>query len=100
MAFADFWARTNYDMILSIGDRYEMFAAVSASLPFNIRIGHISGGEETFGAIDNIYRHSLTLMSSIHFTNTRLNSKRVSEIIGSSKNIFQTYFDILKYHFR
>ncbi len=90
LKFADFWGKTNYDMILCIGDRYEMFAAVSASLPFNIKIGHISGGEETFGAIDNIYRHSLTLMSFIHFTNTKLNSDRVSQIIGSSKNIFHT----------
>jgi GDP/UDP-N,N'-diacetylbacillosamine 2-epimerase (hydrolysing) len=43
-----------------------MFAAVSASVPFNIPVAHISGGEETAGAIDNIYRHSLTLIAKYH----------------------------------
>jgi len=90
LKFAEFWDKNNFDMILCIGDRYEMFAAVSASVPFNIPIAHISGGEETLGAIDNVYRHSLSLMAKYHFTNTQHNAARVSQIIGSSKNVYHT----------
>lgn len=88
--FAEFWDKNNFDLILCIGDRYEMFSAVSASIPFNIPLAHISGGEETLGAIDNIYRHSLSLMAKYHFTNTQNNAKRVGEITGSMKNVYHT----------
>lgn len=90
LVFAEFWDEHDFGLILCIGDRYEMFAAVSASIPFNIPIAHISGGEETLGAIDNIYRHTLTLMAKYHFTNTEHNAERVKQIIGSSKNIYHT----------
>jgi GDP/UDP-N,N'-diacetylbacillosamine 2-epimerase (hydrolysing) len=88
--FAEFWENNPFDLILCIGDRYEMFAAVSASIPFNIPIAHISGGEETLGAIDNIYRNSLSLMANYHFTNTQKNAERVAQILGSSKNVYHT----------
>lgn len=88
--FAEFWDKNNFDLILCIGDRYEMFAAVSASIPFNIYIAHISGGEETLGAIDNVYRHSLSLMAKYHFTNTENNAERVGQITGSMKNVYHT----------
>lgn len=88
--FADFWNNNRFDLIICLGDRYEMFAAVSASVPFNIPIAHISGGEETLGAIDNIYRHSLSLMAKYHFTNTKKNAQRVKALIGSDKNIYFT----------
>lgn len=90
LQFADFWNTNHFDLIMCIGDRYEMFAAVSASIPFNIPVAHISGGEETLGAIDNVYRHALSLMSKYHFTNTQKNADRVCQIIGSSKNVYHT----------
>lgn len=90
LIFAEFWEDHNFDLILCLGDRYEMFSAVSASIPFNVPIAHISGGEETLGAIDNVYRHSLSLMSTYHFTNTKSNAERVIEITGSSKNVYNT----------
>ncbi|MCC6369594.1 MAG: UDP-N-acetylglucosamine 2-epimerase (hydrolyzing) [Bacteroidia bacterium] len=88
--FADYWSKTKYDLIICLGDRYEMFAAVSASVPFNIPVAHISGGEETLGAIDNFYRHALTLMAKYHFTNTKKNAERVKQLCGSSKNVYYT----------
>ncbi|MES2837165.1 MAG: UDP-N-acetylglucosamine 2-epimerase [Bacteroidota bacterium] len=88
--FASVWSQNKFDLIICLGDRYEMFAAVSAAVPFNIPVAHISGGEETLGAIDNIYRHSLSLMAKYHFTNTKKNAVRVAEIIGTNKNIFFT----------
>jgi GDP/UDP-N,N'-diacetylbacillosamine 2-epimerase (hydrolysing) len=87
VAFSKFWRKTDIDLIICIGDRFEMFAAVSASIPFNIPVAHISGGEETLGAIDNIYRHSLTHMSTYHFVNTQMNKRRVIELIGRSENV-------------
>ena len=88
--FAALWAGTYFDLILCLGDRYEMYAAVSASVPFNIPVAHISGGEETLGAIDNYYRHALTLLSICHFTNTKNNAKRVKQLINSEKNVHFT----------
>jgi GDP/UDP-N,N'-diacetylbacillosamine 2-epimerase (hydrolysing) len=89
-SFSKFWDKHQFNYILCLGDRYEMYAAVSASVPFNIPVIHLSGGEETKGAIDNYYRHALSLMAKIHFTNTAKNAKRVAEIVGSKKNIFHT----------
>lgn len=88
--FADFWSKNAFDLIVCLGDRYEMFAAVAASVPFNIPVAHISGGEETLGAIDNTYRHSLSLMAKYHFTNTKKNAARVEGIIGLGRNIYFT----------
>ncbi|WP_016989883.1 UDP-N-acetylglucosamine 2-epimerase [Flavobacterium sp. ACAM 123] len=68
--FADFWSKNQYDYILALGDRYEMFAAVTATTPFVYRIAHIHAGEITLGAIDNVYRHSISLMSQLLFVST------------------------------
>lgn len=86
--FAKLWKKKKYELIVCLGDRYEMFAAVSASIPFNIPIAHISGGETTKGAIDNVFRDGLTIMSSLHFTSTEIYKNRVVELKGSSDNIY------------
>lgn len=88
--FSSFWAKNKFDLILCLGDRYEMYAALSASVPFNIPIAHISGGEETLGAIDNYFRNALTHMALVHFTNTKKNAGRVIQLLGHSKNVFHT----------
>lgn len=76
------------DLVFCLGDRYEMFSAVSAAVPFNIPFGHIHGGETTLGAIDNTFRHCLTLMSDYHFTSHPAYTKRVASIQGNKKNIY------------
>jgi GDP/UDP-N,N'-diacetylbacillosamine 2-epimerase (hydrolysing) len=87
-AFGKIWKDIQKnDLIICLGDRYEMFAAVSASIPFNIPIAHFHGGETTLGAIDEVFRHSLTSMSTYHFTSAEEHSKRVAEIKGSNANI-------------
>jgi GDP/UDP-N,N'-diacetylbacillosamine 2-epimerase (hydrolysing) len=87
--FADFWQKykTEFDLVFCLGDRYEMFAAVTAGIPFNILFAHIHGGETTLGAIDNIYRHTITLASKYHFVATELYAKRVASIINQLENI-------------
>lgn len=80
--FSSIWKSENYKLIICLGDRYEMFAAVASSVPFNIPVAHISGGEITLGAIDNIFRNSLTLMSKFHFVSTEQYKDQVIKIIG------------------
>lgn len=86
--FALIWNKTKYDLIFCLGDRYEMYAAVSAGVPFNLKFAHLYGGETTLGAIDDVYRHCLTLFSALHFTALPQNSARAAEIKGNKKNIF------------
>src|SRR5512133_978023 len=88
MKFASIWAqeKKNYDVVLCLGDRYEMFAAVSAAIPFNIKLAHLHGGETTLGAIDDVLRHSISLCCRYHFTATSDYAKKVSQIIGTDKN--------------
>lgn len=87
LKFADFWFYNKFDLVLCLGDRFEMNAAVQAAIPFGIKFAHIHGGETTLGAIDNIYRNQITTASKLHFTATEVFSQRVSELIGGVKNI-------------
>ena len=87
VSFAEFWSENNYDVVLALGDRWEMSAAVQASIPFEVKIGHIHGGETTLGATDNIYRHQITLASTLHFTAAEVFSERVISILGSDINV-------------
>lgn len=88
--FSSLWSQLHgkIDLVFALGDRYEMFAAVAASVPFNIKIAHIHGGEVTLGAIDNKFRHSISLMSHLHFTSTIEYANRVENLIDSKENIF------------
>ena len=86
--FSKIWKENKYDLIFALGDRYEMFSAVTSSLPFNIPVAHIHGGETTLGAIDNAFRNAITHMSKFHFTSCELYKQRVIELTGSNKNVF------------
>lgn len=88
--FVEVWKDLPTDLIVCLGDRYEMFAAAAASVPFAIPLAHIHGGETTLGAIDNIFRHSLTHMSSLHFTGAEVYRHKIITLTGSSKNVFNT----------
>jgi GDP/UDP-N,N'-diacetylbacillosamine 2-epimerase (hydrolysing) len=83
--FAEFWKdhHKNFDFVFCLGDRYEMFSAVIAGIPFGIRFAHLHGGETTLGAIDNVYRHAISLASTIHFVSTTEYGNRVKEITKS-----------------
>jgi GDP/UDP-N,N'-diacetylbacillosamine 2-epimerase (hydrolysing) len=88
LKFADFWANHQYEMVLCLGDRFEMSAAVQAGIPFGVNFIHLYGGETTLGAIDNIYRHQITLASKIHFTSTNSYKLKIENILGQNKNIY------------
>ena len=88
LQFAEFWDNNKYDIVLCLGDRFEMSAAVQSSIPFNVTLAHIHGGETTLGAIDNIYRHQISMASKYHFVSTNSNKNKVKELTGSEENIY------------
>ncbi|SDR91575.1 GDP/UDP-N,N'-diacetylbacillosamine 2-epimerase (hydrolysing) [Formosa sp. Hel1_31_208] len=86
--FADFWKNNRYDIVFCLGDRFEMSAAVQASIPFGVPLAHIHGGETTLGAIDNVYRHQITLASVLHFVSTQGYKHKVEQLTGHSTHSY------------
>jgi UDP-hydrolysing UDP-N-acetyl-D-glucosamine 2-epimerase len=80
MGFAQAFTRLRPDILLVLGDRFEMHAAALAALPFNIPVAHIHGGEVTLGAMDDALRHSLTKLSHLHFVSTPEYARRVAQL--------------------
>jgi GDP/UDP-N,N'-diacetylbacillosamine 2-epimerase (hydrolysing) len=78
----------NPDLVLLLGDRYEIFAIAAACTVHRIPIAHISGGESTIGAMDEAFRHSLTKMSQLHFVSTELYRKRVIQLGENPDHVF------------
>lgn len=78
--FARLFARARPDILMLLGDRFEMLAAAAAALPFTLPIAHIHGGETTQGAIDEAIRHAITKMSHLHFVATAAYRRRVIQL--------------------
>ena len=78
--FAVAFARSRPDILVVLGDRFDMFAAAVAALPFKIPVAHIHGGEVTRGAIDDSLRHSITKLSHLHFVSTTRYARRVIQL--------------------
>lgn len=76
------------DIILILGDRFEMLAVASAALFLKIPVAHIHGGEITQGAIDDAIRHAITKMSHLHFTSTETYRKRVIQMGENPDDVF------------
>lgn len=80
ISFADTYNRLNPNLLIILGDRFEMLAAAQSALIMQIPIAHIHGGECTFGAYDDAIRHSITKMAAWHFTSTEGHRKRVIQL--------------------
>ncbi len=65
------------DLMLVLGDRFEMLAGALAAVPFHIPLAHLHGGEVTMGALDDSYRHALSKISHLHFTSTQDAAERL-----------------------
>jgi len=76
-SFAGVYKRFRPDLLLVLGDRFEMHAAAAAAVPFGIPLAHIHGGEITLGAMDDQFRHSLTKLSHLHFAATKEYAGRI-----------------------
>jgi len=80
IGFSDAFEKVKPDLLLILGDRFEMLAAAQTALVMQIPIAHIHGGECTFGAYDDAIRHSITKMASWHFTSTDTHRNRVIQL--------------------
>ncbi|EQB91570.1 UDP-N-acetylglucosamine 2-epimerase (hydrolyzing) [Elizabethkingia anophelis] len=88
MGLAEVLPRLSSDLLVILGDRYEMLAVASAATIFKIPIVHLHGGEITEGAYDDAIRHSITKMSHLHFTSTDEYRHRVIQMGESPENVF------------
>jgi GDP/UDP-N,N'-diacetylbacillosamine 2-epimerase (hydrolysing) len=75
------------DLILVLGDRYEIFVSVAAALVAKIPVAHLHGGEVTVGAFDDALRHAITKMSHLHFVATQEYGNRVIQLGESPKSV-------------
>lgn len=78
--FAKVFAQSRPDILVIFGDRFDMYPAALAALPFRIPVAHVGGGELTEGAMDDALRHSMTKLSHLHFVETRQYARRVLQL--------------------
>lgn len=88
IGFADAYEHLDPDMVLVLGDRYELLSSVTTALFYKIPIAHIHGGEVTEGAYDDSIRHAITKMSHLHFTSTAEYRKRVIQLGEPPESVF------------
>jgi GDP/UDP-N,N'-diacetylbacillosamine 2-epimerase (hydrolysing) len=88
IGFADAVARLKPDLLLLLGDRFEIFAAAAAAMVARIPIAHLHGGEATEGAIDEAMRHSITKMSHLHFVANEEYRQRVIQLGEQPERVF------------
>ncbi len=86
--FAEFFEKNRYDLLLILGDRYEMLSVAEAAAMQRIPILHIHGGEATFGNYDEFIRHAITKMSLYHFSATEEYRKRIIQLGESPDRVF------------
>lgn len=88
IGFADAYEELKPDLLLVLGDRYEILAAVTAALFYKIPVAHLHGGEITEGAYDDAIRHAITKMSHLHFTSTEEYRRRVIQLGEQPERVF------------
>lgn len=86
--FAAYLVENRPDIAIILGDRYEMVAFALALVNDKVPIAHLNGGEVTGGALDEIYRHCITKMSTLHFTNCETHKKRVIQMGENPENVY------------
>lgn len=85
---ADIFNLRKPDILVLLGDRYELIPIAQTAMVFNVPIAHIHGGERTEGAIDDAVRHCITKMSHIHFASTEEYKNRIVQLGEDVKNVF------------
>lgn len=86
--FSDYFWEVKPDMIILLGDRYELLSAAIAAMNYKIPIAHLHGGETTEGAIDECIRHAISKMSYLHFTSCEAYRRRVIQLGESPDRVF------------
>jgi len=88
IGFADVLDRLRPDILLVLGDRFEILAAVQAALVARIPVAHIAGGDTTEGAFDESIRHAITKMAHLHFVTNEMAARRVRQLGEDPANVF------------
>lgn len=88
ISFADVLSELSPDLLVILGDRYELLPICTSAIIQGIPIAHISGGDVTEGAIDNQVRNAVTMMASIHFPGTEESAKNIERMRGSNMNVY------------
>ena len=88
LGFDSYFSRRRPDLVILLGDRYELLVVALVSMNYRIPIAHISGGETTEGAVDECIRHSITKMSSIHFPCCEAYRKRIIQMGENPERVF------------
>jgi len=88
--FSYLFKQNRPDIVIVLGDRYEILSAVISAYFFRIPVAHIGGGDTTLGVIDEGIRHSISKMSWLHFVNDETGKKRLLQLGENSKRIFNT----------
>jgi len=88
ISFSEAYEELKPDIVVVLGDRYEIFSAASAAMIARIPIAHLHGGEITEGAFDESIRHSITKMSHLHFTATEEYKNRVIQLGEHPNRVF------------
>lgn len=88
--FDEYFNSHETDVVLLLGDRYEIFEAAAACVINQLPVIHIAGGETTEGAIDEVFRHSITKMSYLHFASTEKYRERIIQLGEDPKRVFNT----------
>jgi len=92
IGFADALARLQPDIVVVLGDRYEILAAAQAALVLKIPLAHLAGGDVTQGAYDESIRHGITKMAHLHFPTNAVSAKRIAQLGECPQNIFDCGF--------
>jgi GDP/UDP-N,N'-diacetylbacillosamine 2-epimerase (hydrolysing) len=88
IGFAEAFRDLKPELLLVLGDRFEIFAAAAAATMARLPIAHLDGGELTEGAIDDAFRHCLTKMSHLHLTTTEVYRQRVIQLGEAPERVF------------
>jgi GDP/UDP-N,N'-diacetylbacillosamine 2-epimerase (hydrolysing) len=88
IGYAEALTQLQPDLLIILGDRYEMLALASTALIFRVPIAHIHGGEVTEGAYDDAIRHSITKMSILHFASTEIYRRRIIQLGEQPDRVF------------
>ena len=88
--FSEYFIDEKPDAVLLLGDRYEIFEVAASATICNIPIIHIAGGETTQGAMDEVFRHSISKMSYLHLASTEEYRKRIIQLGEDPKRVYNT----------
>lgn len=88
ISIADVYNRLKPDIVIVLGDRYELLPIVGTAVVMRIPIAHIGGGDVTEGAIDDEVRNAVTMMSTLHFPGVEDAAKNIIRMIGTDKDVY------------